>query len=80
MGSSGARKFLARDTKLGEVGRPWHSVLGTVRFNGLECTVHVQRKCKCFVAFLLLPPLQARRCAPPVPKLHVTNIGHLKVG
>ena len=67
VGSSGARKFLARDIA-------WHSVLGALRFNGLECSVHVQCTCKCFVPFVLLPPLQAKRRAPPVTNLQVTRI------
>ena len=36
--------------------------------------MHVQCTCKCFVPFVLLPLLQAKRKAPPVPNLQVTRI------
>ena len=43
--------------------------------------MHVQCKCKCFVPFVVLPPVQPKRRAPTrtVPNMTVTRILHQSV-
>ena len=36
--------------------------------------MHVQCTCKCFAPIVLLPPLQSKRRAPPMPNLQVIRI------